>query len=54
MGQRLYEQKEDVYFNLIKDKFKLIIDIDDKRKSGAGAHYHKRNKLSLDKLDGIS
>lgn len=52
--QRLYEKQEDVYFNIIKDKFKLILDVDDKRKSPAGAHYHKRNILTLENINGTS
>ena len=52
--QRLYEQKEDAYFNIIKDKFKLIIDIDDKRKSGAGTHYCLRNRISLENINEVS
>ena len=52
--QRMYERKEDVYFSLVKDKFKLIIDIDDKRTNNAGAHYTQKNMISLSKIDGVS
>ncbi len=51
--QRMYEQKEDVYFNIIKDKFSFILDIDDKRDSSAGRHYCKKDQASLDKISGI-
>lgn len=52
--QRMYEQSEDVYFNMIEDKFKLIIDVDDKRYNKYGTHYCKKNKISLTKIDGVS
>jgi len=52
--QRMYEKNEDVYFNIIQDKFKLIIDVDDKRHKGYGAYYSLQNKISLSKIDGVS
>lgn len=52
--QRMYEKQEDVYFNIIQEKFKLIIDVDDKRNNGYGAYYSPTNKISLLKLYGVS
>lgn len=50
--QRLYVKQEDVYFNLIRDKYKLIIDVDDKRNKPYGEYYSSSNSLSLDKIRG--
>lgn len=50
--QRLYEKEEDVYFKLIEDKFKLIMDIDDKRNNQYGEYYKTSNTLTLDKIKG--
>lgn len=50
--QRLYVKQEDVYFNLIQDKYKLIIDVDDKKKKPYGEYYSSSNYLSLDKIRG--
>jgi hypothetical protein len=50
--QRLYERKESVYFSLLQDKFKLIMDIDDKSNKPYGELYSARNVLCLSKLKG--
>jgi hypothetical protein len=50
--QRLYVKQEDVYFNLINDKYKLIIDVDDKKKNQYGEYYSSSNPLILDKIRG--
>lgn len=49
--QRIYEIQDDSYFNLIKDKYGLILDIDDIRKKGYGEYYTKKsNPLTLKKV----
>ena len=52
--QRMYEKGEDVYFKIIQDKFKLIIDVDDKRGKGYGAYYTTTDKISLKLINGVS
>lgn len=46
--QRLYERREDRFFNLLASKIGLIHDVDDTRKSGAGVYYTRSNPLTLD------
>jgi hypothetical protein len=46
--QRFYERGEDRFLNLIASKIGLIHDVDDTRKSGAGAYYTKNHPLTLD------
>lgn len=51
--QRLYEANEATYFNMIEDKFKLIMDVDDKRHNQYGEYYNvKPNRLTLEKIKG--
>ncbi len=50
--QRLYVKHEDVYFDLIKEKFKFIIDVDDKKNNPYGEYYNLRNRLTLEKIRG--
>lgn len=45
--QRFYERGEDRFLNLLASKVGLIHDVDDTRKSGAGAYYSKNNPLTL-------
>jgi len=52
--QRMYEKGEDAYFKIIQDKFKLIIDVDDKRRKGYGVYYTTKNKISLQSINGVS
>ena len=49
--QRLYERKEDKFFNPISHQYKLIVDLDDRRVKPYGAYYTKTNLLSLEKID---
>jgi hypothetical protein len=49
--QRLYEKKEDEFFKPIAHQYKLIIDLDDRRKNHYGEYYCKSNLLSLEKID---
>lgn len=48
--QRLYERKEDYYFNKISSKYRLIMDIDDTRNKPYGEWYSQSNKLGLNCL----
>jgi hypothetical protein len=46
--QRLYERREDRFWNLLISKIGLIHDVDDTRRSGAGVYYTRSNPLTLD------
>ncbi len=48
--QRLYEKHEDRFYNLLSNKFKLIMDLDDKRNNEYGEWYNERNILKIKKL----
>ena len=48
--QRLYERGEDRYFELLKPQFRLIMDLDDKRRREYGRWYSDGDTLSLEKL----
>jgi len=48
--QRLYEKKEDRFFNLLQRNYRLIMDIDDKRNKEYGEWYSDRNPLTVDKI----
>lgn len=52
--QRVYEKSEIVYFKIIEDKFKLIIDVDDKQNNAYGEYYSVKNKMSLEKIKRVS
>jgi hypothetical protein len=46
--QRLYEQRDDRYFEYIGDSCKLVIDIDDTRRKPYGEYFdNQSNRLSL-------
>jgi hypothetical protein len=47
---QIYEHDNIDYFNLLKDKYRLIIDIDDSRTSEQGTYYNEKNQISLDKI----
>lgn len=51
--QRLYERKEERFFNYLSDDFRLIMDLDDKRNKPYGEWYSDSNKLSLKKLKPV-
>lgn len=51
---RLYNFSDDSYFNLLKDDYKLIIDLDDKKNHEYGEYYSKYNPISLEKIKGES
>lgn len=48
--QRLYERHEERFFDFIRNKFKRIIDLDDKREKGYGIYYDENNQLTADKI----
>ncbi|MBU0505074.1 MAG: DUF3800 domain-containing protein [bacterium] len=48
--QRLYERHDQRYFDFVKDKFRRIIDVDDKRFKEYGVYYDERNFLTADKI----
>jgi hypothetical protein len=50
--QRLYEREEDQFFKPLAQKYRLIMDLDDKRNKGYGEWYSDRNPLTLEKLGG--
>ena len=48
--QRLVERREARYFELLRDKFRLVLDRDDDRRHGYGEYYTARNPLTLERL----
>lgn len=50
--QRLFEREEDFYFEKLRSKYSLIIDVDDTRK-GDGERYEGENLLTLDKISSV-
>jgi len=48
--QRMVERREDRYFALLRDKFRLVLDRDDDRRHGYGEYYTSRNPLTLERL----
>lgn len=48
--QRLYEKGEDRFFLLLSNDYRLIMDLDDKRRKPYGEWYKDSNPLSLAKL----
>jgi hypothetical protein len=48
--QRLYENGESRFFDLLAGDFRLIMDIDDKRLRPYGAWYSDANPLTVDKI----
>ncbi|MCA9306353.1 MAG: DUF3800 domain-containing protein [Phycisphaerales bacterium] len=48
--QRLIERQEDRYFNLISDRFRLVMDLDDTRNKPYGEWYSDHNPLTLEKI----
>lgn len=47
---RMLERHEERFFELLRPKYKLIIDLDDKRTRPYGEYYSERNPLTLDKI----
>ncbi len=50
--QRLYEREEDQFFKPLAQKYRLIMDLDDKRNKDYGEWYSDSNPLTLEKLRG--
>jgi len=48
--QRMYEKGEDRFFELVKNDYRLIMDLDDTRNKQYGEYYSDSNMLSLKKL----
>lgn len=50
--QRCYERDDDQFFLPLAKKYRLIMDLDDKRNKPYGEWYADRNPLTLEKLKG--
>lgn len=48
--QRMYERGEDRFFNLLTPHYRLIMDLDDKRRRPYGEWYSDSNPLELKKM----
>jgi len=48
--QRVFERGDFKYFSKYRDRFKLVVDVDDRRKSPAGAYFSDSNLLTPDSL----
>ena len=48
--QRLYERREDRYFEMLKPGYRLIMDLDDTRRKPYGEWYSDTNPLSLERI----
>lgn len=48
--QRLYERGEERFFNLLSDRYKLIMDLDDRRNKDYGEYYSASNPLTQKKI----
>lgn len=48
--QRLLERSDRRFFEGLRGHFRLIVDVDDRRRSSAGEYYADRNPLSLERL----
>ncbi|MBN1346049.1 MAG: DUF3800 domain-containing protein [Phycisphaerae bacterium] len=48
--QRLYERREDRFFRLLADQYRLIMDLDDTRTKAYGQWYSDSNRLELKKI----
>ncbi|MCB9100080.1 MAG: DUF3800 domain-containing protein [Anaerolineales bacterium] len=48
--QRLYEQRESRFFDLLAQDYRLIMDLDDKRHKPYGTWYSDSNPLTVEKL----
>lgn len=51
--QRMFERGEDRFFNLLKNDYRIIRDLDDKRMSTLGAIYYDRNPLEIKKIKPV-
>lgn len=51
--QRLYEVGEERFFRLVARDYRLIMDLDDKRRKPYGEWYSDRNPLTLEKIRAL-
>lgn len=49
--QRLYERGEERYLGLLWDRFRLVIDMDDRREAGYGTYYTQKRPLNAAALE---
>jgi len=49
--QRFYERKEDRYLDLLWKSFRMVLDLDDTRKTSYGVYYTQKKPLTLAALD---
>ena len=52
--QRFYERGEDRFLAAIAPHVRLVMDLDDKRRRGAGEWYQDRNPLTLEKVKPVT
>lgn len=48
--QRLYERREERYVRYLGEAVRVVLDIDDKRKTGAGKYYTRKSPISAARL----
>ena len=46
----LYEGREERYVNYLGDVFRVVLDLDDKRKAGYGRYYTRKKRIDADSL----
>lgn len=51
--QRMYERQEDRFFELLRPGFRLVMDLDDRRRKPYGEWYDSRNQLTLEKMKAL-
>lgn len=51
--QRMYERKEDEFFEMLAPQYRLTMDLDDKRNKRYGEWYSDSNKLKLAKIKPV-
>jgi len=52
--QRLYECSEERYFELMRESYSMVFDVDDTRKQSYGAYFDRRRPLSLGTMKPVS
>jgi hypothetical protein len=52
--KKLYEDGDISFFDILSDKFKIIMDIDDTRKKPYGEWYSISNKITTEKISGAN
>jgi len=51
--QRMFERREDRFFNLLQSDYRLIMDLDDRRRKSYGEWYDQSNCLTLEKMKAL-